>query len=214
MDKKSIKSIGIIGTGESAKQLLSLFLHSENITIDFLIEFGADRQAITLARNLKIPIDNQVEQVIKRKEPEFIIDTIGNNELLDRVFSVRKRAKILTIDVALLFAEVLSERHVQLGQNLHTDLKLLKGKIGSSTKEVLKASESIAAVSNRLEVLAINAGIQASRAGNFGKGFSVVASEVKSTARIARSLSKDIDLVVSEISTLASDIEKALSRGQ
>ncbi|MBF0342311.1 MAG: hypothetical protein HQL95_15305 [Magnetococcales bacterium] len=154
-----------------------------------------------------------MEQIIKKNEPDFLIDTIGDNALLDRVFKVRKRAKVLTTDVALLFAEVLTERQEQISKQIHLDLSKLKNKINSSTHEVFKASDSITAVSNRLEVLAINAGIQASRAGAFGKGFLVVASEVKNTAREARRLSGDIDAIVSEISTLASDIEKALSRG-
>ncbi|MBF0369489.1 MAG: hypothetical protein HQL52_08545 [Magnetococcales bacterium] len=206
------KSMGIIGSGEAARHLVRLFARSDKIKVHFVIETDHDRSAISLAQKLNIPIGREVESLIRQNEPDFIIDTVGNEQLLDQVFAVRNHAKILTHDVSGLFAEVLSERQAQLGASLHQDLTDLKGKISNNTSEILKTSHSINKISNELEVLAINAGIQASRAGSFGKGFSVVAGEVKITARVARELSGDIDEVVSEISSLATDIEKSLAK--
>jgi hypothetical protein len=206
------KTIGIIGSGQTADNLIRLFSNSTNIRISFLIKTSQDEVAIPLAKKLHIPVDNTIEMVMKEKEPDFIIDTIGSDELLDRVFAVRKRAKILTLDVAILFADVLNERQAALGDMLRHDLSELKCKISSNISDILKTSNIINKISNELEVLAINAGIQASRAGSFGKGFAVVAGEVKSTARSARTLSEDIDNIVNEISGVTADIERSLSR--
>ncbi len=55
--------------------------------------------------------------------------------------------------------------------------------LGSSALEINKVLETIAEISDQVDLLALNATIEAARAGDAGKGFTVVASEIKELAK-------------------------------
>jgi methyl-accepting chemotaxis protein len=55
--------------------------------------------------------------------------------------------------------------------------------LGKSAREIGKVTETIAAISAQTNLLALNATIEAARAGSAGKGFTVVAGEIKELAQ-------------------------------
>jgi methyl-accepting chemotaxis protein len=89
----------------------------------------------------------------------------------------------------------------------------------SAIHEIAKKISVVDEISKQTNILALNAAIEAARAGNFGKGFTVVANEVKKLAERAQEAAAQIDEISSrsveisiiaerELSSLVPDVEK------
>lgn len=61
-------------------------------------------------------------------------------------------------------------------------------------------SRMIASIAKQTVLLALNASIEAARAGEHGKGFSVVAEEISKLANQSNDATKDIDIIVTDLS--------------
>lgn len=72
-------------------------------------------------------------------------------------------------------------------------------KLTTSVESISKVLEVIYAISAQTSMLSLNATIEAASAGEVGKGFSVVAHEIKTLARQTEDATTDIDTLIHEI---------------
>ncbi len=80
--------------------------------------------------------------------------------------------------------------------------------LNDDTKKIKKIINIIEEITSQTGVLAINAAIQAAHAGNEGKGFSVVATEIRDLANKSTLATKDIHKL---IETILSGVENAIN---
>lgn len=80
-------------------------------------------------------------------------------------------------------------------------------KLGRSTSEIGDVIKLITAIAEQTNLLALNATIEAARAGEAGRGFAVVASEVKELARETATATEDIS---AKIEAIQSDTDGAV----
>ncbi|MFH1139151.1 MAG: methyl-accepting chemotaxis protein [Pseudomonadota bacterium] len=83
--------------------------------------------------------------------------------------------------------------------------------LGKSSSEIGKVTEVINSIAGQVNLLAINATIEAARAGKAGKGFAVVAAEVKNladkTSQATKNISRQIVDIQGEVETAIGELK-------
>ncbi len=89
-----------------------------------------------------------------------------------------------------------SKENAEKGNGLIKDLTTAMNTINVSSEEIKKIVKTIDNIAFQINLLALNANVEAARAGKFGKGFAVVAEEVRNLATRSASSAKETNEMV------------------
>ena len=131
---------------------------------------------------------------------------------LRRVQELQGLAKSTTLDIEALIKGV--------GDAADANLESAKmiGELERQSEEIGKIVHAVTRIADQTNLLALNAAIEAARAGEHGKGFAVVADEVRNLAEMSEKSARGIQEVVNEIQgqvkVVAADTEAAGKKGR
>ena len=106
-----------------------------------------------------------------------------------------------TVDAILAIRETVAET----GRKIRS--------LSESSQKISKIVSLIGNFTTQTQLLALNAAIEATRAGEYGRGFTVVADEVRSLARQSADATTEIEALVEEIQTETSAVAAAMEAG-
>ncbi|WP_237658429.1 methyl-accepting chemotaxis protein [Ureibacillus xyleni] len=151
--------------------------------------------------------------------------TIESNVISDK--ALEKGSKLIDASVEMVKLSQVSREAVQNVEQLIDQLGEESKKTSENMNVLSERSKQIEAIvnvisdfSNQTNLLALNASIEAARAGDHGKGFSVVADEVKKLAESTKEstedivkLTKDTQLQISKVYENTKDNLKIVNQG-
>jgi methyl-accepting chemotaxis protein len=177
---------------------------------------GKEQQiAITQAERERVLLQNVehqrlAEQAVRTRAQTIIDETASSvaidlAELSGQVQIVRQAAN--TIDERVTAADRATRGVVQQAR----DADRVVAELTTSLRQISGMAELIAGVADQTKLLALNATIEAARAGSAGRGFSVVANEVKDLAMTTAKSTSQITNTIAMLEQNTGEVASAIA---
>ena len=164
---------------------------------------------LTRSKNAGYP-DNTVKKVVKVAAD--ITERVNKQLSIQHAAEVAHSTSVETAQVSERGAAILKET-VTNSQNIVNDVKIstdLVEDLNHQSDEISKIVDTIGSIADQTNLLALNAAIEAARAGEHGRGFAVVADEVRSLAARTSKSTDEVNEMVNKNTQLVAQAKESM----
>ena len=208
-----MQTIGIVGGGKAGLRLFQLLSESSVVSVAFVVDIRVDAPAAVAARQARIPVYTELSEALAARQPQIVFEVTGSRAVADEVRELcAGKAEVIAADTAEAIIGAIDDSHRVLAARVVTDVGSMKTAIEGSLAEMQSLLDSIDNITGNMQMLALNARIEAARVGDEGRGFAVVAQEMAGSTESIRVASKQLDRLNGSIKAIAEGLDAALQR--
>ena len=207
-------SIGIVGGGKIGLQLFKLFSESHLTRVAYVVDRQLMAPARVAAQQARVATYSDVAAALRGAPADFVFEVTGVPQVAEslRQALAGSRTQLVTHDTAYTLLTVIEEaRHTTTGR-VRADMVNIQAEIVTSLGALAGVIGSIKQTMSDLQYLALNARIEAAHAGEFGRGFDIVAQQMERTAQAVHDMTTQMETANANVGSVAERIEQSLSQ--
>ncbi|WP_417661903.1 methyl-accepting chemotaxis protein [Pseudomonas sp.] len=217
-DNDLSQDIKVDGSDEAARLIAALATMQAKLR-EALAMIGDSSTQLAATSEEMHAVTEGAAQTIQRQGHEIEMAATAVNEMSAAVEEVASNASS-TSQMTSQSSDAAAAGKAQVDETI-TAINLVVSNVGATSSEVQalvvmatdisKVLDVIRAIAEQTNLLALNAAIEAARAGEAGRGFAVVADEVRALAHRTQQSTQEIEQMVSSIQTGTSNAVSSMS---
>lgn len=213
MELRNMQNIGIVGGGKAGLRLLELLSGSSVVTVAFVVDMRGNAPASLAARKIGVPVYTELQTAFAEHQPELVFEVTGAADVAAQVRELcAGKAEVIVAETAQAILDAIEQSHKGLAAQVVEDVSSMKLAIENSLSEMQALLDSIERITGDMQMLALNARIEAARVGDEGRGFAVVAQEMAGSTEAIRVAAKKLDQLNGGIKAVSNGLDAALQR--